>query len=314
MNMFRRFVAKIQSVQRDGYRREADRVLCAIGAMQADRIAERLHDIKRIEEAEFQVFSQWGEDGIIEYLVSIVDCEDCKRFVEFGVQDYTESNTRFLLRRRNWTGLVFDGSPIYVKKIQQMQEYWRHELTAKCAFITRENINALLRENGFEGEIGLLSIDIDGNDYWVWEAITVIQPRIVVCEFNGLWGPEARVTIPYDKNFIRSAKHYSNLYYGASLGAFVHLAHAKGYALVGTNSTGVNAFFVRRDCLGPLAEVEVKGAFRFRKFREGRDPAGKLTGASISEQFQCLKGLPLYDVVSGETLRIAESFNVEFGR
>ncbi len=312
MNILRRALSKFESLQRNQFRKESDRILYAMGCLQADRLSERLDKIKRIKDAEFQVFSQWGEDGIIEYLVSVVDCTGCEKFVEFGVQDYTESNTRFLLRRRNWTGLVLDGSAKDVNKIQQMEEYWRYDLTAKCAFITRENINELLRENGFEGEIGLLSIDIDGNDYWVWEAITVVQPRIVVCEFNGLWGPEARVSVPYDPHFVRSAKHVSNLYYGASLNAFVHLARTKGYALVGANSAGVNAFFVRRDRLGPLAEVEARETFRFRKFREGRDENGTLTAARIGAQFECLRGMPLVDVVSGEVLRIAESFSVQF--
>jgi len=113
-------------------------------------------------------------------------------------------------------------------------------------FITKENINKIFEENDMTGEIDLLSIDIDGNDYWIWKAINVVKPRVVVIEYNSAFGNKS-ITIKYDSNFRRSIKHKTSLYFGASLSALTKLAKEKGYILVGRCSEGVNAFFVRKD-------------------------------------------------------------------
>ena len=147
-------------------------------------------------EYEFQVYSQWGEDGLIQHLVQKVSI-DRPIFVEFGVETYTESNTRFLLTNNNWSGLVIDGSEQNIQCIKNDPIYWKHNLKAVCAFIDKDNINSIIEKNGISGDIGLLSIDIDGNDYWVWEAIDVISPRIVICEYNSLWGATKSVSITY---------------------------------------------------------------------------------------------------------------------
>ena len=133
--------------------------------------------------------------------------------------------------------------------------YWRYSLNAVCAFVDAANINQLLGDNGATGDIGLLSIDIDGNDYWVWRAIEVVSPRIVVCEFNGIFGSKAKVSVPYDPAFERGRAHYSFLLAGASLSALAHLGVQKGYRLVGINSAGNNAFLVRQDVARILADA-----------------------------------------------------------
>src|SRR5947207_14439847 len=129
---------------------------------------------RELREVEFQVFSQWGDDGIIQYLIHNVPIAS-DAFVEFGVEDYSEANTRFLLLNDNWRGLIMDAGTDNMARVQREDLYWRHELTAICEFISRENINGLISGAGFKGPIGLLSIDIDGNDYWVWEAIDVVN-------------------------------------------------------------------------------------------------------------------------------------------
>jgi hypothetical protein len=253
-------------------------------------------DIKSIVDNEFKVFSQWGEDGIIQFLIRHVNIKH-KIFVEFGVQNYTESNTRFLLINNNWKGLVMDASKKNIKYIKADPIFWRYDLTAVYAFITRDNINQLLRANGVTGDIGLLSIDIDGNDYWVWKTITVVQPAIVIIEYNHRFGADRAVTIPYDENFIRSNAHYSNIYYGASLKAFYLLAQEKGYAFVGCNRAGNNAFFVRRD-LKPaeLKEFTVEEGFAAGRFRESRDERGDLNYLSLQEEQKIIDGLPLVNL------------------
>src|SRR5205085_6001779 len=125
----------------------------------------------------------FGDDGIIQYLVRKAGIKS-RVFIEFGVEDYTESNTRFLLISDNWKGLVIDGSNEYIRFIRSDDIYWRHDVTAVCSFVTVENINQTFAQHGFEGEIGLLSIDIDGNDYHVWEAIHIVNPILVVVEYN----------------------------------------------------------------------------------------------------------------------------------
>src|SRR5258708_38333318 len=196
--------------------------------------------------AEFRVFSQWGEDGIVQAIIDAV--KPAKRtFIEFGVQDYRESNTRFLLIHNNWSGLVIDGSQFNIDYIRNDPIYWQYNLKAECQFITRDNVNDIFKRCGLSGEIGLLSIDIDGNDYWVWKSITSVNPAIVVAEYNARFGPDRAVTTPYASNFVRSNAHYSQIYYGASLKALHLLAREKEYVLVGCNSAGNNAFFVRSD-------------------------------------------------------------------
>ena len=253
-------------------------------------------DKLELQDNEFQVFSQWGEDGIIQMLLRHIEIPN-KIFIEFGVENYTESNTRFLLINDNWAGLVIDGSPENISYIKQDSIYWQHNLKAVQAFIDRDNINKIIAENGIKGEIGILSIDIDGNDYWVWEAIDVVDPAIVIIEYNSRFGRDKAVTIPYDPFFVRSEAHYSMLYAGASLKALYNLGKAKGYSFVGCNSVGNNAFFVRQD-LKPNAikELTVAEGYIASQFRESRDEQGNLSYLSWDEGNKILSSLPLVNL------------------
>lgn len=245
---------------------------------------------------EYRVFSQWGEDGIIQHLVSKLLIER-PIFVEFGVENYTESSTRFLLINNNWSGLVIDGSPEHIDFIRNDPIFWQYNLKAECAFINRDNINELLAKNGIRGEIGLLSVDIDGNDYWVWQAINTVSPVITVVEYNARFGPDDAVTIPYDPTFVRSRAHHSMLYFGASLKALCLLGQQKGYAFVGCNSAGNNAFFVRRDRLvAGLPELTAAQGFVRNQFRESRDAAGQLLFESPETGQKVPDSLPLVRV------------------
>jgi hypothetical protein len=271
-----------------------------IGAIQEalGRIEARQNSDKDgicLNDYEFKVFSQWGEDGIIDYLIRKVDIKN-SIFVEFGVENYLESNTRFLLVNKNWSGLVIDGDPANVSFIKSDPIYWRQNLKADCAFITKENINELLKRNALTGDIGLLSIDIDGNDYWVWREIEVITPRIVVVEYNYRFGAEKAVTVPYNANFVRQKSHYSMIYFGASLKALVNLGKKKGYAFVGCNKHGLNAFFVRTDILGDLKVLTAEDGYVAGNFREARNEDGHLCFINYEEEQSILKGLPLIEV------------------
>lgn len=251
---------------------------------------------KDIVANEFRVFSQWGEDGIIHFLLRYISI-DRKVFVEFGVQNYTEANTRFLLLTNNWCGLVIEANVEDVNYIKKDPIYWKYNLKVSCSFINRDNINHILMENGIRGEIGLLSVDIDGNDYWVWQSIDIISPAIVVIEYNFRFGKDRSVSVPYDENFVRSQAHHSTIYYGASLKALYSLAQKKGYAFVGCNSAGNNAFFVRRD-LKPdcIKELTIEEGYIAGQFRESRDQNGNLLFLSHEEEEHLLASLPMVEV------------------
>lgn len=279
-----------------------DALRAAAGSIESRLV--RAAKVTHLCDAEFQVFSQWGHDGIIQFLVAHVPIAD-STFVEFGVEDYRESNTRFLLVHDNWKGLIIDAGEEHVRFLESSGLRWRHSIDAVSAFVTRDNINGLLSAAGVSGDIGLLSIDMDGMDYWVFEAIDVISPRIVVVEYNGIFGTGRPVSVPYQADFDMMAAHHSGLYFGASLPAMISLAEHKGYHFVGTNSAGGDAFFVRQDLakyLPPLGAPELKEP----RFRRARDESGNLTYlAGVAAQRALLRGLVVIDVVTGEEIDVA---------
>ncbi len=260
--------------------------------------------LKALHDVEFSVYSQWGEDGIIDWLIERLP-DIPHTFIEFGVEDYRESNTRLLLKMRNWSGLVIDGSQKNIDDIKNQGIYWRHELTARCAFIDRDNINHLIESAGLMGEIGLLSVDIDGNDYWVWQAIEVVSPVIVVCEYNAVLGDVYPITIPYQASFQRTNADPSNLYFGASIQALISLGQSKGYTFVGTTLTGVNAFFIRNDCASTIT-MALKAVYAFpSKFREARDTKGNLLYLNGNCRREVINNLPFVDPISGESIDLS---------
>jgi hypothetical protein len=252
-----------------------------------------------LREVELKVFSQWGEDGIIQYLIHRIPIEN-DTFIEFGVEDYRESNTRFLLRNDNWRGLVIDGDPLNIRSIRDERISTYHDLKSVCSFVTRENINGLIAGAGLSGDIGILSIDIDGNDYWVWEAIDVVSPRIVVCEYNAIFGAGIAVTVPYDPGFTKERGHYSGLYFGASLPALCLLADRKGYEFVGCTSAGNDAFFVRKDLAGHVNTTNAMDGFVSVRARDSRGTSGEKTFLSGDDCLQAISHLPVCDIRSGK--------------
>lgn len=270
------------------------------------RIEQRqLEQCTNAQQAEFRVFSQWGEDGIIQYLLRQVAVER-RIFVEFGVENYTESNTRFLLSNNQWSGLVIDGSAENIAYIKRDPIYWACNLKAEHSFIACDNINAILERNGISGDIGLLSVDIDGNDYWVWQAMDSISPRIVVCEYNSHFGDTAEVTTPYDPGFVRDAAHFSKIYYGASIAALCSLGAKKGYSLVASNSVGNNLFFVRNDLLGTMQVLSPSQGYRKAQFREYHDKAGRLTFDDFETRRHKISHLPMYDLKTDTVRKAAD--------
>jgi len=263
--------------------------------------------LDNIQKAEFKVFSQFGDDGIIQYLINMIKIgSDEKNFIEIGVEDYTESNTRFLLINNNWSGLVVDGTKEEVTFIKKDEIYWKQDLTAVCSFVTKENINTIINEHIGGRKIGILSIDIDGNDYWVWEAVKVIEACIVVIEYNGTLGIDKSVSIPYKADFSRTEAHYSGLYWGCSLRALIDLGKRKGYLFVGTNSAGNNAYFVKKENLGKVKSVSLVDGFSKPKYKESKNEKGQLTYIGGKDRLKLIKDKVLYDFKQKKNLTVED--------
>ena len=266
--------------------------------------------LANFRDIEFKVFSQFGEDGILQYLIMQTKVTPEERlFVEFGAEKYREANSRFLVVNDNWRGLLIDGSARNIAIIRNSPTFWTYDLTTVASFVTAENINSLIENAGFSGPLGLLSIDIDGVDYWVWKALTVVDPVIVVAEYNSVFGGNRAVTVPYDPAFRRRNAHYSDLYFGCSLKALEILGAKKGYALVGSNSAGVNAFFVRRDRLNGLQPLSASEAYVESRVRESRNTKGNFSYVSGADRARLIGHLPLTDIETGETVSVQEAVN-----
>ena len=286
--------------------RQIENVLMLQGRALALHNADRA-PFDNIQKAEFKVFSQFGEDGILQYLIRESGIEVHEQiFVEFGVENYSEANTRFLLQSDHWRGLIIDGNPDYIKTVKNGDIYWRNDITAIDAWIHRDNINELIGDSGFAGKIGLLSIDLDGNDFWIWEAIKVIDPIILVIEWNSVFGSEHAVSIPYNKSFNRMDAHYSCLYWGASMKAFEFLGNRKGYKMLGSNRVGNNLFFVKEDRVGRMKCVSTSDAYVISRFRDSRDTKGNLNFLSGSARYNVISELPLIEVNNLRTTSLKE--------
>jgi hypothetical protein len=248
----------------------------------------------RLHQFEFKVFSQFGDDGIIQFLINYLDIHE-KTFVEFGVTDYIESNTRFLLMNNNWSGLVIDGSIEEVLKIKNSYYYWQFDLNAEQLWVTKDNIDNFIVEKGFDREIGLLHIDLDGNDYWIWDAIKSISPVIFIAEYNSVFGI-LPWTIPYSESFYRTDAHYSNLYWGSGLGPIYNLSKNKGFSFIGCNSAGNNAYFVRNDKLKDLTPISLEEGIVISKYRESRNQNGHLDFVAGKNRLDKIKGMQIFNV------------------
>ncbi|GAC1359405.1 MAG: hypothetical protein NVS2B12_29160 [Ktedonobacteraceae bacterium] len=229
------------------------------------------HPLPTLDEVEFRAYSQFGEDGILLFLLAVLGTTNKKCVEICGGGGY--DNTANLIINHGWNGLFFDGCEKHIERGKRFYgrcadtKVWPPKLVQ--AWITAENINDLLLEQGYKGEIDLLSLDMDGMDYWVWKAIECVQPRVVVLEYNAALGPDVSLSVPYKTDFTTNANSVSTLqalkrrvmntfaetpivdridhYFGASLSAFVKLGKQKGYRLVGCERYGYNAFFVRSD-------------------------------------------------------------------
>jgi hypothetical protein len=207
---------------------------------------EKYQSPDKLNRYEFSAFSQNGEDGIIEEIFNRIGSTD-KFFVEFGSSDGVENNSAYLLHK-GWNGVFIDGSQDNVNTICKNCAgiISQGRLKVLCNFITAENIEILFGNAGVSKEFDFLSIDIDRNDYYVWDAIKSYRPRVVCIEYNAVFRPGCEFIVPYDAN----AAWDGSSHHGASIESLYKLGLQKGYKLVACCFAGVNAFFVREDLIG----------------------------------------------------------------
>jgi hypothetical protein len=260
-----------------------------------------------LAEVGFRVYSQSSEDGVIQHLIRHVPIEN-EFFVEFGVEDYSESNTRFLLEHNDWRGLILDMEDSADAFLRSRNLHLLHTIDFRKAAISAENVEQVLAD--VPADLGLLSIDIDGMDYWVWNAIEALKPAIVVIEYQSHFGPELPLTPPYDPQFSRFKYHYSGLCFGASISALEHLGRQKGYDLIGA-ARWHNAYFVRSDLRGGLPVQSASETWFDVRYRDSRDrnfQHTKLT--TLHEKWSEMRDAKLMHVISGEVKSVGDWFNL----
>lgn len=221
---------------------------------------------------ELRVFSQNGEDGVIEAILGRIG-SPTRTFVEFGAERGLEGNCAFLAEVLGWSGLFIEADEVSFAVLATRYRD-RDQIETRHAAVTPTNINYLLSESDLPDEIDVLSIDIDGHDYWVWQAIAAVRPRLVVIEYNAHFPKTDRRVQPLDE----AGPWLGTDYFGASLGALEYLADAKGYRLVHTDLAGVNAFFVRADLVGSLPHGECVPRRAANFFLEGMGHPADTTG------------------------------------
>lgn len=203
-----------------------------------------------------------------------------RTFIEFGFSGW-EFNCASLIDE--WEGLLVDADPYNVRIAKLVCP---DRVVSRCMWLTLEDM-AFIVDHAASKDLGILSVDVDGNDYWFLERAIKAKPAIIIAEYNSSFGLRP-VTVPYEPGFDRTTKHESGTYFGASLSAISQLANSNGYALIEVGNGGVNAFFVRRDLMSvDDHELRPEHAFREKYFPDGSRP---------SQQFEKIKDLPYVDV------------------
>lgn len=255
------------------------------------------------------VFSQTDEDGILHFLTTTLNLSQPK-FLELGAGNFSECNFRGLVETGNGSGVFVDARKDLIHTLRRTVASYLGPALAVEAYITPDNVEQLVSDARKElGGLDLLSIDLDGNDYWVAERVDFSGIKVVVMEVNPGFGELSTVSVPRNDTFDRGSAHFSHLYWGTSISAYTRLMSARGFTLVGLSQKRFNAFFVTKEeverspVLGRMAEKLVVDFSRWR-VREGRDRAGQLTYASSSEALRGFPDLPLVDVKTGATISI----------
>lgn len=291
-----------------------NRKLLMIGKSHILNIRSKYSSIISLEDVDYKVFSQFGEDGIIDFILKQLKISNPK-FVEIGIGDYSESNTRFLFENMGGKGLIVDCLSDLEYKVNQNIKLWQGQLTILEKFVDSNNIINLLQEKGFDQNLDLFSLDIDGVDYWILKEMPPDFAKVVVAEYNANFGYKSEITVPNLKNFDRSKYHYSNLCYGMSLKSLINLMKNKNFYFLGSNKKNHNAFFVSRRFKKEIyfPNIKVKDIQYYTKtiIRESRDIRGKLNFFSGKNSLKQIENCEVIDIINNlnKTVKLKDIIN-----
>jgi hypothetical protein len=259
---------------------------------------------------EVKVFSQWGEDGILSYLVKKLGI-DKPRMLELGVGNFEECNSRFLAEYLGASVYGIDYRKDLVESVRQQDISWRTNIFAVSDWITPENIQQhFSKAQTALGGIDILSIDLDGNDYWIMKKLTLDNIPIIVCEYNPIFGEIRPLTIPQSSGFDRTQAHFSWLYFGASLQAWIRLLEKSGHEFIGSNRAGNNAFFVKKEFVEKLNLLKIDSSnlksFVDWRVRESRNEEGRLSFLTLQEARNLIANMPVIDLETNLEVTLGE--------
>ena len=270
-------------------------------------------NIKYLSDVDYKIFSQNGEDGIIDYLLYQLKIEKPK-FIEIGVGDYSESNTRFIFDRCSPKGIIVDCIEDFEDNVKKNIQLWRGELKIIEKFVTPNNINEIIYDNNLLNDLDIFSLDIDGIDYWVINELPKNFSKITVLEYNPIFGVDKKVTVPNIKNFNRKEYHYSNTCFGMSLNAAIDLMKKKNFSFLGTNLFRNNAFFISNEFdkesnFKSLIISENKN-IDDANFTESRNINGKLNYLHGKNKLNEISDCEVVDLNDGNLKKIKEIYNL----
>ncbi|OUU53356.1 MAG: hypothetical protein CBC25_00690 [Pelagibacteraceae bacterium TMED65] len=287
-NFFRNLIAK-----------ENTKNQLQIGSSHFSLARQNYKKYENLHEADYKVFSQTGEDGIIDYLIYSLKIKK-PSFIEIGVGDYHESNTKYLFERYSSRGAIIDMIDNLEKKVSKSTNLWKGDLKIIQSSVSTENINDVLEKTKLLKDLDLFSLDIDGIDYWIIEKIPENISKIFVAEYNPNFGYNKKITVPNIKKFNRTNYHYSNLCYGMSLPALVHIMKKKNFTFVGSNIACHNAFFISNNYISnislKLPEENNLKEYVENNFRESRAKNYKLSFLSGEDKLKMISNCEVIDL------------------
>ena len=266
-------------------------------------ISEKYNDMNKLEQSECKIFSQNGEDGILDYIITMLKIIK-PNFIEIGVGTYVEANTRFIYDRFYPKGIIIDVEKNLSSKVFSNINSWKGDLRVIEEKVSTKNINKIISKN-CDFNVDIFSLDIDSIDYWIIDKLKPNISKIFVAEYNPVFGSSLEVTVPNLENFDRSKYHYSHLCYGMSLKALINLMSKKNYYFIGSNSLKNNAFFVSNDF--PMnqyfkkLELESLDYYVDSNVRESRDITGNLNYLSGEKK--------LNEILDCEVVDISDDIN-----
>lgn len=303
----------INKIKKFFFGKYLEKKLLMVGHSHILNMRNNYKNIKKINDLDYKIFSQFGEDGIIDYLIKSLEITSPK-FVEIGVGDYSECNTRYLFETAQPKGLIIDCIDNFKDRVSKNISLWKGDLRICNEKINSKNINQILEKEGFNSEVDIFSLDIDGVDYWILEKLPKNFSKIIIVEYNSIFGPNFEVSVPDTIDFDRSNYHYSNLCFGASLKAMISLLEKKGYVFLGSTKSKVNAFFILKTEIDKISldipDTNELDFYTNSNITESRNIDGQLNYLTGKNKLYEISECDLVDLNDNNLKKIKEIYNL----